>query len=154
MKVIFLDIDGVLNRLGTLQQGRTRKDWHGLIGMEPELVKRFNTLIKETGAKVVLSSAWRGSDIWKEDMRQNGLRVRNFIDRTGYRNDLRGGMEANRRGHEIQDWIDAHPEIEKYAIIDDDSDMLPTQMQSFFKCDHITGFDKMVYERVKRHLGV
>jgi hypothetical protein len=43
MKVIFLDIDGVLNRIGTFNRTTTR--WRGYIGMEPELVYRFNDLV-------------------------------------------------------------------------------------------------------------
>lgn len=119
MKVIFLDIDGVLNRLGTPFEKRTTTMWNGFIGMEPELVQRFNELVKSIGVKVVLSSTWRLSDTWREDMKGNGLDFE-FLDRTK----SMGGLP---RGNEIELWLSEHPEVEKYCIIDDDSDMLPNQ---------------------------
>ena len=46
MKVIFLDIDGVLN----IDSDRT---------ISVEKIKLLSTIIKQTGAEVVLSSSWR-----------------------------------------------------------------------------------------------
>jgi HAD domain in Swiss Army Knife RNA repair proteins len=57
MIVIFLDIYGVLNCIGFFYRTEARFD--GYIGMDPELVARFNAFVKETGADVVLSSTWR-----------------------------------------------------------------------------------------------
>jgi hypothetical protein len=39
------------------------------------------------------------------------------------------------RGDEIKEWIEQKDDVENYAIIDDDSDMLPEQMDSFFLVD-------------------
>jgi hypothetical protein len=32
------------------------------------------------------------------------------------------------RGEEIKAWLHQHPEVTRYAIVDDDSDMLPEQV--------------------------
>ena len=53
MKVIFLDIDGVLNCKST---PNPRKFPYIV---DPKLLKRFKRLLQRTGAKVVLSSTWR-----------------------------------------------------------------------------------------------
>ena len=53
MKVIFLDIDGVLNCAST---PNPRKFPYIV---DPKLLKRFKRLLQRTGAKVVLSSTWR-----------------------------------------------------------------------------------------------
>ena len=53
MKVIFLDIDGVLNCKNT---PNPRKFPYIV---DPKLLKRFKRLLQCTGAKVVLSSTWR-----------------------------------------------------------------------------------------------
>jgi hypothetical protein len=72
MKVIFLDIDGVLNCWATTER------WRGYIGIDPKLAQRFAELV--TGAKVVLSSTWRCDPDWLKTMHANG--VVGFIDRT------------------------------------------------------------------------
>jgi predicted mannosyl-3-phosphoglycerate phosphatase (HAD superfamily) len=54
MKIIFLDIDGVLNNYNTLGEG---------LNWESNAVKILKRIIKETGAKVVLSSTWRRGSI-------------------------------------------------------------------------------------------
>ena len=61
MKIIFLDIDGVLN---VIPQGR---DEYGAI-FHPEFVANLKHIIDKTGAKLVISSTWRmsGLKIMKE----------------------------------------------------------------------------------------
>ena len=58
MKVIFLDIDGVLNKHGWSQN---KTSW-----MEDSKVEMIGRLCKDTGAKVVLASNWR--EAWFEPM--------------------------------------------------------------------------------------
>jgi hypothetical protein len=65
MKVIFLDIDGVLNN------SRTVERWRGLIGIDASLARRFAELQHSTGAKVVLSLTWRLSRMWRSTMLKN-----------------------------------------------------------------------------------
>jgi len=149
MKVIFLDIDGVLNRLGTPQEGRTTTQWNGFIGMEPELVQRFNSLVKKTGVQVVLSSTWRLSPTWREDMKGNGLDFE-FLDRTESLYDANKSRRLD-RGFEINKWLSEHPDVDKYVIIDDDSDMLPDQV--FVQTSYAHGLTKEVMERVEKCLA-
>jgi hypothetical protein len=66
MKVIFLDIDGVLNTCKTAER------WRGLVGIDAVIAGRFARLQEEVGASVVLSSTWRLSRNWKSTMRKNG----------------------------------------------------------------------------------
>ncbi len=122
MKIIFLDIDGVLNRIGT--RNRTETRWQGYIGMEPELVMRFNQLCERTGAKVVLSSVWRKDDEWEKTMQANGLTCE-FIGRTP-------SHDSGERGDEVDFWLcgflAANPDEQvRYAILDDDPDFFPSQ---------------------------
>jgi hypothetical protein len=117
MKVLFLDIDGVLNRVGT--RNRTTTRWKSYIGMEPELVARCNNLVEETDAQVVLSSVWRLDDDWRETMKANGLTFE-FLDRTPK-------LSTGIRGDEVAIWLANHPEVEQYAIVDDDGDFYLSQ---------------------------
>ena len=54
-KVIFLDIDGVMNSVNTRPQ-----DPRGLIDfLDPRNVSVLNAIVEATGAVVVVSSTWR-----------------------------------------------------------------------------------------------
>lgn len=55
MRVLFLDIDGVLNRTGY----RPRESLGLRSWIEPELAQRLSALIVATSAEIVLSSDWR-----------------------------------------------------------------------------------------------
>lgn len=141
MKVIFLDFDGVLNIPPYL--GR---DKFGHI-FNNKCVKNLETIIKQTSAKIVVSSTWRmdGTDVikqlWKERSLPGeiiGCTPRCHAPRTMTNEEL---MEYRGRGLEIEEYINKHG-IKKYCIIDDDSDMLPTQMDYFVKCNFKTGLTK------------
>lgn len=105
MKIIFLDIDGVLNNYDTPGE---------LICWDPELVKILNRIIKETDAKIVLSSTWRQID-YRCDAIKNDMKI-NYIGKTP--------KLWKKRGVEIQTWLDENPGVEKFVILDDDSDMV------------------------------
>ena len=133
MKVIFLDIDGVLNVIG---QGY---DEFGQI-FHPHLEKNLDTIIKETNAKIVISSTWRinGLETMKRMWKYRNI-AGEVIDITPTEVDVvnRGTCEffdQVDRGYEIQQWIDDNKDkIESYCIIDDDNDMLPSQQDNFVR---------------------
>lgn len=139
MKIIFLDIDGVLNRIG--ETNRTTTKWEGCIGMEPELVDRLNELRHFTGAELVLSSTWRLSDNWREAMRKNGI-IHEFLDRTPR-------VNPGIRGDEIALWLWNRP-VEKYAILDDDNDFILGQ--PLFQTDYREGLTPTIARAVAEHL--
>src|SRR5690606_10063266 len=56
MKVIFWDVDGVLNNPGTWGAW-SKLGWSA--ALEPHLVKKARDVVRATGAKCVLSSTWR-----------------------------------------------------------------------------------------------
>ncbi|MDO4977400.1 MAG: HAD domain-containing protein [Eubacteriales bacterium] len=63
MKIIFLDIDGVLNSQDYYEKNQSidfRKQ-----PFDPACILCLQTIVKETGAKIVLSSSWRGG--WNKD---------------------------------------------------------------------------------------
>lgn len=62
IKVIFLDIDGVCNGFSTKEkcdQGPGQQSRY-ITGVEPGKVALIKKIIDATGAKIVLSSSWRG----------------------------------------------------------------------------------------------
>ena len=125
MKVIFLDIDGVLNNHDTLGLDRyiPTKIIDGqriLDHLSPWCMWQLNDIIKETGAKVVISSAWRsaGSVNWFQEVFESYGFEGEVIDKTP--------VLYKERGIEIQKWLDDNKclNIESFVILDDDSDML------------------------------
>ena|SRR3989304_6353522 len=136
MKVIFLDIDGVLN---VIPQGR---DKFGSI-FHQNFINNLKWIIDETDAKIVVSSSWRYSGIkFIKEMWKHRNLPGEVIGITPNEVDVvNAGIcefyDLVLRGHEIQLWIDNYStfynDTFKYCIIDDDDDMLPEQMNNFVK---------------------
>jgi hypothetical protein len=129
MKVIFLDIDGVLN---LIPQGYDKYGGIFHIGF----VDNLKTIIDQTDAKIVISSTWRLSGL--QTMKDMWL-FRNLpgevidITPSGYFNVDLGVSDDDyvTRGHEIRYWLKNHPEVSNYVILDDDTDFLDSQMDNF-----------------------
>jgi hypothetical protein len=69
MRIIFLDIDGVLNHPGTYCEGAPwRREAGELlpVPVAPECMARLNRLVAETGARIVISSSWRLFARWQD----------------------------------------------------------------------------------------
>lgn len=161
MKIIFLDIDGVLNCQDAYMNGECQyQTWVDTTGKK-EQYQQFcvrsknllNKLIDETNSKIVISSTWRFSGIdfmrkiWKHEQMHGEI-----IDITpSFRSVKLSDTKSYTvpRGCEIDAWlkvngfwyIDWSKEqqrsyinasgIENYIIIDDDSDMLYHQQRRF-----------------------
>ena len=149
LKVVFLDIDGVLNseafarkideqhlQLGHVEPSRPKRATTcGCYRLERRIdrdaVARLNRLVAETGAKIVISSSWRRLLEPAEVHRllvEQGLRAE-VIGETPHGNadaELRAALGHPARifrGHEIDFWLKRHPEVERFVILDDGSDM-------------------------------
>ena len=149
MKIIFLDIDGVLNssRSFAAYQHLDEADEDPDLDyfykttmkyLDEVAVGLINRLINETGAKIVLSSTHR--------KRLHSLvEIDTYLKALGLRGELVGSTPCDPRGHrgsEIKAWLDQHP-VKKYVIIDDDSDMLPEQLEFFI---HASGENGMSFK--------
>lgn len=125
MKIIFLDIDGVLN----YENSKSK--------VEDEKVKLLKEIVDRTGAKIVLSSDWRcWLDKPDEDIgllldrfRKYGLEIFSTtpITKHGY------------RGAEIYQWLNewTGETVERFIILDDNMDMKPYMdrlVQTDYKC--------------------
>ena len=153
MRILFLDIDGVLNSTQYMKN-ITPNTIYGSNGVDmsqqidPQAVKLLDAIIHATGAKIVVSSTWRRMfdvDQIAEFLSQRGSKIAHkaIIDRTPI------SKSSRIRGGEIKEWLDMHSEsvqidtssesIESYAIVDDDADMLPEQMDNFVNTDNDVG---------------
>lgn len=136
-RVLFLDVDGVLNSSRTCLTSGNFPHPHNYVERREMFdwaaIKMLQGLCRAAGVKVVLSSSWRlGMDAeWLAKFGAFlGLPI---IDKTPSATSQHG------RGHEIKAWLDNHVECTHYAIVDDDSDMLPEQRPLFVKTRHEDG---------------
>lgn len=135
MKVLFLDVDGVLNNKETF-----RKNYEAHLGgsefeplpLDPVCVFELNRVIEQTGAFIVLSSSWRGIEDHEDRLASIGVLNRCHPH---YRTPHHGTPDKPyiNRGTEIKDWLSDHPAVDRYAIVDDDSDMLEEQMPFYVR---------------------
>jgi hypothetical protein len=139
MRVIFLDIDGVMNRTGYRPRGESRglRSW-----IEPELAARLVALAGQVGAELVMSSDWRSS----ADLA--GLRAE--LAAAGITTPLAGitPVIPGERWCEIRAWLDEHAVADAAcAIIDDLWDMGPLAPR-FVRISPLAGLDEAAAARV------
>lgn len=151
-KIIFLDFDGVIT---------IPPDWD----INIEKLKKLKEIIDDTDAKIVISSSWRGEtiektkDFWFKNVKRcSKNRMLNwFVDNLYDVTPIAGN-----RGEEIQRWLDAH-EVENYVILDDETDMLNSQMYHFVQTNWEFGLEEpqvslaikvLKNERIRNKLGL
>jgi len=141
MGVLFLDIDGVvLSGRELWASGNNRY-------LPPAKIALVREVCDRTGCKIVVSSTWRRSDETRPMLQHAGL-VLHDDWRTDWRNDYVGSIIiGQRRGVEIFRWLARHPGT-AYAIVDDDSDMLPEQMPYFVQTQYDDGIEREHVERL------
>ena len=109
-----------------------------------QAVQWLSEACKKFHYDIVVTSTWRSKENYKECLINGGLRE--GIEILGRTPDF----YDQPRGAEIQAYIDEHPEINYYIIIDDDSDMLPEQMSHFIQTDYKVGFNLNDFEKFEK----
>lgn len=137
-KLIFLDIDGVLNSRASIAMG---------VHLEAEKVILIDMLRKMAGegTEVIISSTWR--HMWELRDLQEILRVVGFRNSSQITGITPINMGSTCRGEQIQAVLDSRNDVEKYVIIDDDSDFLPHQLPYHVKTEVSVGFTRKEFEK-------
>ena len=107
-----------------------------------------------TQTKICISSCWKHH--FHSDLNTNNELWDKTFDKLGFINDTFVGITGNRqscRGEEIKEWIEKENDVENYAIIDDDSDMLSEQLESFFHVDGWYGLSPNTLYKIGRHFN-
>lgn len=102
-RIIFLDYDGVINI--------DPKNFNGYFD-NPEAIRFLNKLCKDFDFEIVVTSSWRQHPEYKNFLYDSGLHKEIHII---------GGTDISNQGREfeIKNYLNDHPEIEEYLIIDD-----------------------------------
>lgn len=141
MNVIFLDIDGVLNCIRDFQM-------FGEDYISPLLVGRLDQIVKNTAAKIVLSSSWRMDPKSRhrvtDALRPFDLEIFSCTP----------VIDMNQRHKEIESWLHSNV-VNRFAILDDDSRAsLPAFKTSFFQTDPDIGLTQAMVRKAIEHLNV
>jgi hypothetical protein len=145
VRVIFLDLDGVLNSRPFVA-GLGATEWDRMI--DRRAVARLNELVRRSGAKIVITSSWR--------CQLPLARVESILRDHGLVAQILGATPRLRpsRGTEIQAWLDAAEDPpEAFVILDDVDDvdhlgtyLVLTTWEAGLQDEHV--------ERALEHLGV
>jgi hypothetical protein len=130
--VLFLDIDGVLNRTG-FQPAELAglRSW-----IEPELASRLCEVVRATNTEIVLASDWRlNRDLQElqDELHAAGIDVA-LIGATPE-------LQGQPRWREVEAWmVEHHLAHEAVAIVDDKHDMGPLSAR-FVRVSPLNGLD-------------
>ena len=158
MKIVFLDIDGVLNSQEAIEKALEDGTLNDLRVVFPHHVNVLKKILMETGAKIVISSTWRHAF-------KNGHENESMFNETWA--DILGEDIASRiigmtpvlddidaiRGDEIDAWLSENAFVGEFCIIDDDDDM-GNLKQHLVQTDGVHGLEEKHVSQVKKILGV
>jgi hypothetical protein len=164
MKVAFLDIDGVVATRSSLDEAwcdymgvpydrcaehKAFSLWRGSGLPHPGMsmyqwpfcrtaICNLYTLLRETRCKFVVCSSWRMGD----DPEQVRELERLFHLKGLHLPILSVTKRFGPRGEEIQEWLNRHPEVENYVVIDDEClyDILPYHPNKCVNPEFVEGF--------------
>ena len=130
IKVIFLDVDGVLNSQDDLMIYREKNNITGSIlydAVEDRALNLLKEIVENTGAKIVISSSWQTEYDDKEDNPDANLYNKLKYRLKDYDMEIYDVTPFIRktdthRGDEIRAWLSKNP-VQNFVILDDDSDM-------------------------------
>lgn len=156
MKIIFLDVDGVLNNR------YTEETLLGYVFISDEKIILLKELIDATKAEIVLTSTWRrgwfykdhcssynGEEVWLFEALQAKLQEYD-IELMDYTE------EYGHRGYEISEWLKNHNDdtIESYIVIDDmDGAELRAHSAHFIQTDFSEGLTEYHIEEAIKLLN-
>lgn len=145
-KVIFLDIDGVLNSALSLYAGECEKTWN----INKTILKAYKKFVEKHSIKTVVSSTWRekanGNLFEMEKIILNDSNIHLKID----------GMTDvlnKSKGIEIDKYIKDN-DIKNYAIIDDGKGFLEYQLTKLVQTDISLGMTLYDIKKLAEVLGV
>lgn len=136
--IIFLDIDGVLNgynfwnllgwKIACFLKNKHIKNWYRKVsdpfGVHKTKVKRLSKIVKNTNAKIVMSSSWRGG-FWNVPYEEKTDHQKKLTDLLNKYNieviDITPKSKTGRRDEEIISWLSKNEEkVKGFIILDDE----------------------------------
>ncbi|MDD4000054.1 MAG: HAD domain-containing protein [Bacilli bacterium] len=112
MKVIFLDIDGVI-----CLQNDENKQIENILNLNSDCCIRLKEILANTNARIVLTSSWRLADKYSLNKLYSKFTLYrispfHFIGKTP-------NYPMESRGFEIRKWLESRSDIKDYIVLDD-----------------------------------
>ena len=133
-RIIFLDIDGVLNCWRTPNPRKLPYI------VDPRLLERLKSIVERADADVVLTSTWRYDPAGLFSARNWGIP---FVD-------VIPDMPGRPRREEILRWLQEHAAVRRFAILDDEDDELDGL--PLFQPSAVTGLTQEIAEGIVAYL--
>lgn len=131
MRVIFTDIDGVLNP-------------HWKTKWSKNSISIYNKICKEFDLKPVITSTWRTNHTIEQ---LQDIFTKQGIETPIY--DYTPHIDQEDRGVEIKQWLSKNPEIKQWVIIDDKTSDIEPYLTNVVKCRSWIGLTIDEYEEIK-----
>lgn len=120
MKVLFLDIDGVLNSEASFRMEHRRKNVRTQDALSAVACSNLQYILEQdSSVRIVVSSTWRLLHTLVElqnILNAYGVEAARVIGKTP-------AVMSRDRAHEIGMWLEDNPNVTKFAVLDDDSDV-------------------------------
>jgi len=148
LKVLFLDIDGVLNSQDN-QDSLLLLDRSKDFLFDRRCCNWLNYIHAKTNCCYVISSNWRedGLESMQSLFKREGI-LGEVIDITPFSKVSLKTLNQ-KRGLEIKSWLDNNV-VDKYCIVDDNDNMLIDQ--NFVKTDYKFGLTKLTVKQILKKL--
>ena len=121
MKILFLDIDGVLCTLRAHYAYARRR--RGIIDSWDPVGARVIKEVCKSGVEIVISSSWRHYCVNPYDKSDKsnilGVRLSEHGLTEHLHKDWKTGVSGS-RGKEIRQWLNKHADVDKFIVLDDD----------------------------------
>ena len=130
MRVIFTDIDGVLNP-------HWRKKWN------KKSIDLYNRVCKEFDLKPVITSTWKVNhtiDELQKIFDEQGIEVKIY--------DYTPNIDQADRGVEIKEWL-SNNKCDRYVVLDDRIDNITPYVDNVVKCRSWLGLTDEEYVEIK-----
>jgi len=144
MKILFLDIDGVLN---TYKENYKPVDY-----LDKNKIALLKRIIDETKCKIVISSSWRFDKTLMESfytqLEECNIKKDNFIGHTPH---LENYYAKKYRSDEILDWLTQNT-VEKFAVLDDRIDA-KISTETFFRTKRNIGLNETITNKIIKYFN-
>jgi hypothetical protein len=141
MKLIFLDVDGVLNGCDTREKvlGDDNCFYDGIDTPKMDLLKE---IIDKTDAYIIVSSSWRLYDNFMSHLEN---KLGDYVTRIKGITPTRLTFSYPYRYQEIQEWFQQNKHPDKFIILDDMVEkMVETFGDSYFQTNEDIGLTKQI----------
>ena len=149
MKVIFLDVDGVLNTSKIFDRiyistGKSELE------IDEFRLKYLKTIVDKTDAKIVLSSTWRNF-FMKEDNKiiprnNKGKKFNDLL--TNYDIEIFDILSNNysdiNRENLVNEWLSNRDDIDDFIIIDDEPNMFKSLLDKLIKTSKVNNNEMLI----------